>query len=850
MAANDRTLKILMQIRADIAELEKLHGGLDKTKAKLKETSVAGQALFAGFAAGVGIGAFQAVTNALSQIPRVFANAVSEGVNFNATLESSKLGIAAIIKQFDTTGRFKNFDDALNASGNAIELLKEKALQSPATFEQLVQAFQGVSGAASAANIPIKQQVDLVVLMSQALAGLGIRSDQILQESRALLTGNITEDAMAARILGITKAQVDAAKSQGQLFEFLTGKLNAFAEAGVRGQQSYTTQVANLGDALTQLKGIATAELFTVITDGLKEVNALLSDPKTSEGARGIGAHFSDFFKAFKESIEGTKDDLAVLEKIITLGGALKVFAVPAPSLESGLFDAAAAQQFIDVAQRARGLLIDQIAHATTLEQKAQAIIALEVQRVTLAERVGDKNKTIAEAAETQLGLLAELNSMFKGMAGSAQDVHASMRATADEIERAIKVTAALRDVQSQITLVRAQVTGDTELENATKLEQLRSKTIEHLVDSGVEQTKAVRQADELVNVTREQLQLEQSKKLERQSGTAADRESRDLLREQRDLLRDTQAHRQTVESDPFLTISARQAQLIPILEQERDQLRATGQEWAALKVQMELATMTFSGGVQTGLTSWVNSFGTAATQIANTLTGVLNTAISGTANAITGLIVGTKNLGQAALQTFTSILEQVIQLGLQMIVTKALGSALNRQNVTEQTAAGAQIAAAHAPAAAATSISSWGSAAVIGGIAAAAAIALIIGLLASGGFERGGYTGDIGAKQVAGVVHGREYVFDAPATSRLGVGFLERLRRGEITLPVRGYEGGGFVSPFSSASGSAASSGARPVQIVQAFFDDRLDAKTWLDSQEGEKHFVDLANRNSHRLS
>jgi len=77
-------------------------------------------------------------------------------------------------------------------SASAISLLKAKAMESPATFEQLVSAFQGISGAAAAAKIPLTQQVDLVVLMSQALAGLGIQSEQIMQESRALLTGNIT----------------------------------------------------------------------------------------------------------------------------------------------------------------------------------------------------------------------------------------------------------------------------------------------------------------------------------------------------------------------------------------------------------------------------------------------------------------------------------------------------------------------------------------------------------------------------------------------------------------------------------------------------------------------------------
>lgn len=52
--------------------------------------------------------------------------------------------------------------------------------------------------------------------------------------------------------------------------------------------------------------------------------------------------------------------------------------------------------------------------------------------------------------------------------------------------------------------------------------------------------------------------------------------------------------------------------------------------------------------------------------------------------------------------------------------------------------------------------------------------------LKAGRGFAGGGYTGNGGIGDVAGVVHGREYVFDAAATSRIGVANLDRIRRGE----------------------------------------------------------------------
>ncbi len=57
-------------------------------------------------------------------------------------------------------------------------------------------------------------------------------------------------------------------------------------------------------------------------------------------------------------------------------------------------------------------------------------------------------------------------------------------------------------------------------------------------------------------------------------------------------------------------------------------------------------------------------------------------------------------------------------------------------------------------------------------------------------GFSEGGYTGDGGKYQPAGVVHRGEYVLSKKAVSRIGVGNLEALHRGALA----GYAEGGFV--------------------------------------------------------
>ena len=69
--------------------------------------------------------------------------------------------------------------------------------------------------------------------------------------------------------------------------------------------------------------------------------------------------------------------------------------------------------------------------------------------------------------------------------------------------------------------------------------------------------------------------------------------------------------------------------------------------------------------------------------------------------------------------------------------------------------------------------------------------------------FATGGYTGDGGKYQPAGIVHAGEYVINAESTKKLGLPLLNRLN---------GYSSGGIVTPFA---GPAPSGGGMNLKVV-----------------------------------
>jgi hypothetical protein len=117
----------------------------------------------------------------------------------------------------------------------------------------------------------------------------------------------------------------------------------------------------------------------------------------------------------------------------------------------------------------------------------------------------------------------------------------------------------------------------------------------------------------------------------------------------------------------------------------------------------------------------------------------------------------------------------------------------------------------------------------VLAPIAAGAAVAAGAAQIAriNGAFEIGGYTGDGGTSEVAGIVHRREFVIPANRVEEFGVPFFEAIRNGQMR-----------PAPAAAASGSSSGSG-----VNVAFLNNRQDLNEWM-ATEGAKIAFDYHQR------
>lgn len=269
--------------------------------------------------------------------------------------------------------------------------------------------------------------------------------------------------------------------------------------------------------------------------------------------------------------------------------------------------------------------------------------------------------------------------------------------------------------------------------------------------------------------------------------------------------------------------------------EGERDQIgQRMDQAQARLGgIDVEMANMgpdPYSPGEQmeAAMTGLENQFGTTAQAIGRTFTQVIGTAVDSVSGGLQKLIGDTEywssRLGSIAGPVMGALTAAISRMFTEWIVRRAIAGV---RNILWSQKEGAADTAAKAPGALMASISSYGVAAAIGLAAVVAAMA------AFGGFREGGFTGNIPTNQIAGVVHGGEYVFDAASVQRLGIPALESLRSGDIAT--RGEPSG---APASST------------HINIAAMSDRSEARKWAESTEGEAWFLDMSRRTAHRMN
>jgi len=246
---------------------------LGNLRAGLLATAGSAAQLAAAFGPAVVI--IGALTVAAIPAARALTSIGEAGIQTNAQLETLRTGLTTVIASVAEVRNSEGVQlkgiDAINASlpvaADQLRKLRIDALETSATIADIAPAFQAAIGPGLTAGLTIDQIRENTIKLTQAVTALGLPLDQIKQETRAILSGDINRNTQAAIALGITREAVAEAQKQGKFAQFLEEKLSAAAAAGKIVAQTFAAAQSNLREAADTFQAVVTEGLFDQLRD-------------------------------------------------------------------------------------------------------------------------------------------------------------------------------------------------------------------------------------------------------------------------------------------------------------------------------------------------------------------------------------------------------------------------------------------------------------------------------------------------------------------------------------------------------------------------------------------------------
>ena len=839
MADATQIIKLLMEVKTDVADLTgKLTPALGDLRAKIEDTNKSAFGMKEAFEFSGANELVHRLVESIKEIPAHLYEAIKQGVEFNAELQKVQTALAGLFRQ-EAPDTFKTFESAKVAAGETIELLKDKANELGILYKDMFDSFEHSQAQMAAGGVTnVQKQIDLIALLSRAMQSLGVNATMAARDIGDILQGQAARTLGGGRLaaaMGMTKEELDqwiiGLKETGTLAEGLQSKLGGIGASMGASGQTFNAQVNRMGNALFDLKATAAGPIMEPLTQAIEALTAAMKGAASGELANSIGTNIRNFAAA----------------TLIAAGGWAQI-----------------AKWIRDVDTTLIHILPGARAFAALMNLGGPA------------SKPGD--------AEGLDGLMRNLLGLHEKITGEVGKQNVQIELGIQKHGLSKKTLEEIKKIQDDIALKHAEASDDGEAIAQGHAKVAYDETLKAATEKLIPQKEAIKLAEQERDATLEVWRHRAAMKGAHEAHRDIQKQITEFTREEAALIASIHQQQQIVQQNPFASVDQKNAQMVPQITREIAALNAEivkgkalmagtaldREQWLRVDAEVKKAEtdVTLLGfklstlktpmqGLRAELVSWVNSFGSTVHQVASLITGTLNTAIASTSQAITGLIFGTKNWQQAFLQAAQSIVQNIIQMGLQWLVNQAIllaaGAAGKVAAAATTEAVAAATTAAWAPAATAASIATEGEADIAGIAALTSAmisgIAIVTGSGALGGAgAKEGWYVDRGSHSTADDVPVRvskgEGIINAREVARRGGrAWVDTINSG---VSRQTYVSGGIIggSGVGGASRTGTGTGGKG-DVHIAFFDDRQSLAEWLRSREGQKIVVDTVSGN-----
>lgn len=222
-------------------------------------------------------GIARGMANAAAWGARMFGSWISLGLDFNATMEKTKVGLAAII----STATGVTFADGMQESSKYAKLLVADAAKSVATTRQLFDVFAETAGPILGMGESLEKVRQITNGTIAAASALNVDFAQSRRDIGMMLTGAAGVDVKLFRMLRSSRAITQSTKEWNQMLpvkrlEALTSALGKFQVASEAYALTWAGVSSTFDDLFELFAGAGTESLQGQLKFVLIDINQML----------------------------------------------------------------------------------------------------------------------------------------------------------------------------------------------------------------------------------------------------------------------------------------------------------------------------------------------------------------------------------------------------------------------------------------------------------------------------------------------------------------------------------------------------------------------------------------------
>ncbi|CAB4154998.1 hypothetical protein UFOVP650_61 [uncultured Caudovirales phage] len=223
----------------------------------------------------------------LNAMVGTMARLTSGAVSYTAALEKSRIGLTSILAAVENT----TWEKAAKRADIAFEELKQKAVESPATPQELFGIFNGIVGPIEAAGYGMQKVLDLTTDTVSAASALDVDFQQAQRDITMMVRGAAGMDVKMFSLLRSTGAIAESTEDWNQKLtgservEKLSAALSKFRQAGERYGKSWAGVTSTFHGITQEFGRSAFTPIMAAISTRLDRFNTYLIANQQTIGA-------------------------------------------------------------------------------------------------------------------------------------------------------------------------------------------------------------------------------------------------------------------------------------------------------------------------------------------------------------------------------------------------------------------------------------------------------------------------------------------------------------------------------------------------------------------------------------